>query len=118
SEWPRSDLADEALFNAAIDFHKAGRPEQGIEVRERLAREYPKSDLAPEALYRNAVALEEMANFAAAAAAYEDYAAKWDRYAGRKDRRGRRQRAKDPGPKYEEDKARAALFNAGIFREA
>jgi len=118
AEWPRSDLADEALFNAAIDFHKAGLPERAIAVRERLTREYPKSDLAPEALYLNAVTLEEMADFAGAAAAFETYAARWDASLGKKDRRGKRIPPANPGPKYDEAKARAALFNAGIFREA
>ncbi|WP_373045506.1 tetratricopeptide repeat protein [Vulgatibacter sp.] len=119
ADWPKSDLADEALFNAAVDFHKAGRPEQAIEVRERLAREYPRSELAPEALYLNAAAQEEMTNFEAAAGSYERYAQKWEAQAKPPKRRGRRAPAKnEKGPKYEESKAKAALFNAGIFREA
>lgn len=123
-EWPKSELADEALFNAAVDFHKAGRPEQSIAVRERLVREYPKSDLVPESLYLNAAALEEMADFDAAATAYERYAAKWEAQSPRvlrekAKKRGRKYEAKPiDGPKFDEAKAKAALFNAGIFREA
>jgi len=124
SEWPKSDLADEALFNAAVDFHKGGRPEQAIAVRERLAREYPKSELAPEALYRNAAALEEMADFENAAASYERYAARWEAQSPRVQKenarkRGRRYEPKPAeGPAFDEAKAKAALYNAGIFREA
>lgn len=116
ADWPRSDLADEALFNAAIDFHKAARPEQAIAVRERLVREYPRSELAPEALYRNAVTFEEMADFERAAAAYERYAAGWERQ--RNEKKNPRSGAKAEGPKYDEEKAKAALYNAGVFREA
>lgn len=124
SEWPKSELADEALFNAAVDFHKAGRPEQAIEVRERLVREYPKSDLVPDSLYRNAAALEEMADYDAAASAYERYTARWEAQAPRVQKenakkRGRKFEAKPvEGPKFDETKAKTALFNAGIFREA
>lgn len=117
AEWPGSDLADEALFNAAVDFHKGGQPERAIAVRDRLVAEYPKSELAPEALFQNAVALEQRADFAAAAAAYERYAAKWE--ATKAPARGRRRApARNDEPKWEEEKARIALYNAGLFREA
>lgn len=115
SDYPKSELADRALFNAAIDYAKAGRPEQAMAVRDRMVREYPKSDLVPEALFRNAAMMEEKADFASAAAQYEKYANAWERQNA--PARGKQAKAAT-GPKYEEAKAKIALTNATVFRNA
>lgn len=101
-DWPRSQLAGEALFNASVDFFKAGRIERALEVRNRLVRDYPKHKLVPQALHLNASVYESIGDYAAAAALHESYADGW---AAR-------------GEGYEEEKAKAALNDAAIFREA
>lgn len=101
-EWPNSQLAGEALFNASVDFYKAGRIEDALEVRNRLIREYPKHKLVSQAIHLNASVYESIGDYAAAAGLYETYVDGWvARAAG-----------------YEEEKAKAALNDAGIFREA
>lgn len=101
-DWPNSQLAGEALFNASVDFFKAGRIERALEVRNRLIREYPRHKLVPQALHLNASVYESIGDFAAAAALYESYAAGWAQR----------------GEGYEVEKAKAALNDAAIFREA
>ncbi|HEY0840626.1 MAG TPA: tetratricopeptide repeat protein [Vulgatibacter sp.] len=127
TEWPRSELAGEALFNASVDYYKAGRIEQAIATRARLVRDYPNSKMAPMAIYMNASVFEEIGEFDKAAAGYEAYAAGYEKQrspAPKAARQARGRRAPPPAKAassaavYEEEKARNALFNAGIFREA
>lgn len=101
-EWPNSQLAGEALFNAAVDFYKAGRIEEALDVRNRLVRQYPGHKLVPQAIFLNASVYESIGDYAAAAGLHEAYVDGWV--------------ARQPG--YEEEKARAALNDAAIFREA
>lgn len=116
TEWPRSELAGEALFNASVDYYKAGRIDHAIETRDRLVRSYPHSKMAPLAIYMNASVFEEIGEYDRAATGYEAYAAGYQKQAAASSR-GRAQ-GREEGPVFEEEKARAALFNAGIFREA
>ncbi len=48
--YPRSKIADIALFNGAIAFERAGRVASLRAVCERLVQAYPKSEFAPKAL--------------------------------------------------------------------
>lgn len=48
--YPTSEIADIALFNAAIAFERAGRVASTRAVCERLVQAYPKSEFAPKAL--------------------------------------------------------------------
>ncbi len=123
TEWPRSELAGEALFNASVDYYKAGRIETAIETRARLVRDYPQSKMAPLAIFMNASVFEEIGDFDRAATGYEAYAAGFEKQRPAAPVRGRRGQAA-PAPKpgagaeFDEEKAKAALYNAGIFREA
>jgi len=123
TEWPRSELAGEALFNASVDYYKAGRIEQAIATRARLVRDYPQSKMAPLAIFMNASVFEEIGEFAKAAEGYEAYASGFERQRPPAPARGKGRRAARPAPAkaaatYEDEKARDALFNAGVFREA
>jgi len=122
TEWPRSELAGEALFNASVDYYKAGRIEQAIATRARLVRDYPQSKMAPLAIYMNASVFEEIGEFAKAADGYEAYALGFERQRPAAPSKGRGKKAAPaaakPAAVYEDAKARDALFNAGIFREA
>jgi tetratricopeptide (TPR) repeat protein len=130
AEWPKSELADEALFNASVDYARAGQIEKAIELRGRIGKEYPGSNLAPQALFLNASQYEEIGEFGQAAGLYETYAARWEAAHAKapKAARGRGKgaaketraaTAADRGSgEYEEGKAKAALYNAGVFREA
>lgn len=102
-DWPGSQLAGEALFNASVDYYRAGRVEQALAVRDRLVREYPGHTLAPQALLLNASVYEEIGDYAQASSLYEAYADGW---------------ATHRGKGYEEEKAKGALHDAGVFREA
>ncbi|AKU91310.1 tetratricopeptide repeat protein [Vulgatibacter incomptus] len=120
SAWPRSELAGEALFNASVDYYKAGRIEDALATRDRLVRDYPQSKMTPMAIFLNASVFEEIGELDRAATGYEAYAAGYERQRPPAPaRRGAKaQPPPKPGPEFEEEKAKAALFNAGIFREA
>jgi TolA-binding protein len=123
SEYPGSDLADEALFNASVDLGKARRTEDALAVRERIFREYPKSNLAPRAMLQSAATFEEIGDLARAAAAYEAYAAGYEAQRGAVAPKGGKKgkKAAPPPPKaangFEEEKARTAVYNAALLRE-
>ncbi len=135
-EWPKSELADEALFNASVEYFKARKIESAIALRDRIVREYRDSNLAPQALYLNAAQYEEIGEFGKAADYYELYVARWEdqRGGGKAKGKGKKAPPKKAAPKkkqdakagkaadrgsgeYEEAKAKTALFNAGTFRE-
>jgi len=46
AEFPKSLIADGALYNAAISYQKAKINKRALEIHRRLIREYPKSPLA------------------------------------------------------------------------
>jgi TolA-binding protein len=46
AEYPKSLVADGALYNAAVSYEKAKIGKRALEIHERLIREYPESPLA------------------------------------------------------------------------
>ncbi|MFT3708165.1 MAG: hypothetical protein QM817_10975 [Archangium sp.] len=125
SEWPKSELADKALHNAAIDFFNAKMLNRAIEVRKQLIVKHPKSSYVPQDVYALAEGYEAIADFDPAADYYELYATNFE-----KSKAGGGKKGKAPPPKkgapekkpeaeqvWEEQKAQDALFNAGVFRE-
>ncbi|MBN2498837.1 MAG: tetratricopeptide repeat protein [Deltaproteobacteria bacterium] len=139
-EFPKHELADEALFNASVKYELAERLDKARKARQLLIDEYPKSDLVPGTIFNLAENYERMADFDSAAGLYERYAETYKRMAGlgkavtykdrkkKKGRRGGRAKKKKPAKKekrfegnrrtWNMEDAQAALLNAGIYREA
>lgn len=124
NEWSKSELADKALHNAAIDFFNAKMLNRAIEVRKQLIAKHPKSQYVPQDVYALAEGYEAIADFAPAAEYYEKYAANYekDKGASKKGKapapkKGAAKKASDAEQVWEEQKAQDALFNAGVFRE-
>src|SRR5215468_107806 len=128
-EFPKSEIADKALFNASIDFYNAKMLDKAIETRNRIIRAYPKSEHVPACSYANAEAREAIGDFEQAAHAYEAYVNGYehslsaaDRAAAKKHKKkGAKSAAAPEKPKevqvWEESKAQVALFDAGVLRE-
>jgi tetratricopeptide (TPR) repeat protein len=129
-EFPRSEIADKALFNASIDFQAAKQLDRAIEVRRQIVKEYPKSTVVPRCIFDTAANYEETADFENSADYYELYAQNYERSLGGGGKAAPKKKAKpgkkaapeaperaDPVQVWEEAKAQIALFNAGIFRE-
>lgn len=127
AEFPRSAIADKALYNASIDFHNAQLREKALAVRQRIVKDYPKSEFVPGCIYSNAETHEAIGDFDEASDLYESYAAGYERSLAQKGagkaakKAGRAKKSsKDeaaPVQKWEEPKAQVALFNAAVFRE-
>jgi len=134
SEFPRSEIADKALFNASIDYFNAKMLDKAIETRDRIVSQYPKSEYVPACTYANAEAREAVGDFEKAAESYEKYVQGYERNAGKKGkpaapppraakaRKGKKGEEAPPPKapvvqKWEESKAQIALYNAGVFRE-
>jgi TolA-binding protein len=145
-EFPKHDLADEALFNSSVKFEQGERLDLAKKARKKLINEYPTSDLVPGTIFNLAENHERMTEFDEAATLYEKYARTYKRMKGlgkavsykKKDkkRRGKKKKKKKKkrlkkGPKPKKEKrfvgnrrtwnsedAQAALMNAGIYREA
>ncbi|MGA9525517.1 MAG: tetratricopeptide repeat protein [Myxococcaceae bacterium] len=129
SEFPKSSIADKALFNASIDFYNAKMLDRAIEVRKQIIARYPKSEFVPQCIFANAEASEAIGDFEDAAESYELYVRGYEKShevptkkAAKRSRRGgkaRAAKAETEGSKllYEETKAQIALFNAGVFRD-
>lgn len=125
TEWSKSDLADKALHNAAIDFFNAKMLNRAIEVRKQLIVKHPKSSYVPQDVYALAEGYEAIADFDPAADYYELYATNFEKSKGaaKKGRpappksKGGEAKKPDAEQVWEEQKAQDALFNAGVFRE-
>jgi tetratricopeptide (TPR) repeat protein len=126
AEWPKSEFADKALYNAAIDFYNAKMLDRAIEVRKQLIERYPKSQYVPQTMFALAEGYEAIADFEPASNYYEAYASNYEKSrtgAGKKaaPKKGNKGRGDDKpeGSEqvWEEQKAQDALFNAGVFRE-
>jgi len=146
-EFPKHDLADEALFNSSVKFEQAERLDLAKKARKKLINEYPTSDLVPGTIFNLAENHERMTEFDAAATLYEQYARTYKRMKGlgkavsykKKDKKSRGKKRKKKkkrkkiakGKKAKKEKrfvgnrrtwnsedAQAALMNAGIYREA
>ncbi|MBL8922540.1 MAG: tetratricopeptide repeat protein [Myxococcaceae bacterium] len=121
-DWPKSELADKALYNASIDYFNAKMLDRAIEVRKQLIQRYPKSQYVPKTLYALAEGYEAVADFDDAADHYERYATNYEKNkggAGKKaaPKKGKEPAAPQPEQVWEEQKAQDALYNAGVFRD-
>jgi TolA-binding protein len=130
-DWPDSKLAPTALYNASVDYVKAGRLDKAMEVREQFLQRFPNDVLVPKANYDNAEAYEAIAEFEKSASLYERYFRDWRRQrdaqalaaAPQKGKakpkpRGKKAAEEPPPPAgvYEEKKANDAIVNVAVFR--
>ena len=129
-DFPKTQIADKALYNASTDFYKAHMLEKTLATRELLFRNYPQSPLVPASQLANAEGYEAIGDFEHAADAYELYVngfekrlvpvAKGKKGSSKKNKTTKAAPADEPkkeGPVWEESKAQIALFNAGVYRE-
>ncbi|MFN7130499.1 MAG: tetratricopeptide repeat protein [Myxococcales bacterium] len=125
SEFPKSEIADLALFNASVDFFKGKQIDRSIEVRKHIVDRYPNSKYVPQCVFANGEAYETIGDFEQAAEIYEKYGLAYakERGEGGKAKKPAKGKAAPAGDakkedaRYEESKAQVALFNAGVFRE-
>ncbi|HET9452537.1 MAG TPA: hypothetical protein VFO83_16725, partial [Aggregicoccus sp.] len=135
AEFPKSEIADKALYNASVDFFKAKMVDRSIQTRQRIIQSYPRSSFIPACIYANAEAFEAIGDFSEAADSYELYVRGYERSTGAKSvparvraraskLRNKQARAgaaqaekKDPVQVWEESKAQVALFNAATYRD-
>ncbi|MET0401170.1 MAG: tetratricopeptide repeat protein [Cystobacter sp.] len=134
ADFPQTEIADVALFNASVDYYKAKMLDKAIQVRQDIIDRYPGSRFVPECLYNNAEALEAIGDFRESGGVYEKYVDGYEaskngtsvaRAAPRKVAKKGKGKGKDvvvndrPGApqKWEESKAQVALFNAATYRE-
>ncbi|MGF1510130.1 MAG: tetratricopeptide repeat protein [Myxococcota bacterium] len=92
-EFPGSENADKALFNASVAWDKSGSKEQADLLRQRLLEEYPNSPLRVDVAYYLARQHEERTEFLLAARGYAGFAKKYP----------------------QDERARDALYNAAAF---
>lgn len=92
-EFPKSENADKALFNASVAFDKTGEKKKADELRQRLLDEFPKSPLGADVAFYVAKQHEERTEFAQAAKAFLEFARRHEN----------------------DERARDALFNAAVF---
>ena len=130
-DFPRTEIADKALYNASVDYFKAHLFEKALETRERLFKNYPKSPLVPLCIWANAEGYESIGDFERAADAYEAYVHGYQQSRavaapkksaahakkGKKAKVAAPEPAPKPGPVWEEAKAQIALYNAAVYRE-
>ena len=135
TEFPRSDIADKALYNASVDLLNAKMLERAMQTRDRLMRGYPKSEFVPACIYANGEGHEAIGDFEESARAYEAYVSGYEGTLARADtartpkgksskKRRRHQRQVEvpvhtPGPTqaWDQGKAQIALINSGVFRD-
>ncbi|QRO00982.1 tetratricopeptide repeat protein [Archangium violaceum] len=140
ADFPQTEIADVALFNASVDYYKAKMLDKAIQVRQRIIEQYPASRFVPECIYNNAEALEAIGDFSEAADVYEQYVNGYEAslsgggkaVVARKAAPARAKKGKGKGKaaaspvvsdkpgqpqKWEESKAQVALFNAATYRE-
>ncbi len=136
NEFPRSEIADKAVYNASIDFLNAKMLDKAMATRDRVIRSYPKSEFLPACIYANGEGHEAVGDFEEAAQAYEAYVNGFERSRGgavkprmAKGRTARHSKASrrpapppadpksQPAQAWDEGKAQIALINAGLFRD-
>jgi tetratricopeptide (TPR) repeat protein len=111
AEHPRGALADKAIFGAAAAFSRAGMVDEALAARARIWKEMPASELVARALLASASDCAAVGDFAESASMLERYFAGY--------RREREARRKKAGPRlYDEEKARTAVYDAALLREA
>ncbi|MCX6116532.1 MAG: tetratricopeptide repeat protein [Proteobacteria bacterium] len=69
--------ADKALYNASINYFKAGKVEASLNTQQTLLKEFPKSTLAPDVTASVAETYEALAKFELSAEIYNAFAQKW-----------------------------------------
>jgi len=129
-DFPKTQIADKALYNASTDFYRAHMLEKALAARELLFRNYPHSPLVPASQLANAEGYEAIGDFEHAAEAYELYVNGFEKQLvpAEKSKKGSKKKGKSAkaapveepkkeGPVWEESKAQIALFNAGVYRE-
>lgn len=62
-DYPASEFADKAVFNAAVNYDKGNRLDKANEVRRFLVEKLPNSPLVPETLYSIAASYERVVDF-------------------------------------------------------
>lgn len=92
-EFPKSENADKALFNASVAFDKTGEKDKADALRKLLLDEFPKSPLGADVAFYVAKTHEERTEFARAAKAFLEFAKRHE----------------------DDERARDALFNAAVF---
>ena len=90
NEFPKSEIADKAIFNASIDFFNGKMLDKAIETRKRIIKEYPKSQFVPQTIFALAEGYEAIADFDDAADYYEDYADEYEKSIGKGGKKGAR----------------------------
>lgn len=95
-EFPKSDKADQALFNASVLWDKLGERGRADRLRATLLDEYPQSKLRADVAFYVAKQHEQRTEYGAAAKAYQRFAKEF--------------------PK--DERARDALFDASVFHAA
>jgi TolA-binding protein len=111
AEHPKGAFADKAIFGAAAAYSRAGKVDDALAARARLWKEMPASPLVARALLASAADSATVGDFAESASLLERYFAGY-----RKEREARRKRAF--APLYDGERARAALHDAAVLREA
>ncbi|MBK7858585.1 MAG: tetratricopeptide repeat protein [Archangiaceae bacterium] len=139
NEFPKSELADKAMFNASIDFFNGKMLDKAIETRKRIIKEYSKSSFVPNTMFALAEGYEAIADFDNASDYYELYAENYEKSIGKGGKKDDKPEKKKPatakkgkkGDKggdddkpvkageqvWEESKAKIAVFNSGVFRD-
>jgi tetratricopeptide (TPR) repeat protein len=98
-EWPNSDLAPGAIFNAAAIYERDEQIKKAVQYYELLIANYPKHDLAPEAIFVMGAIFEARTDFSQAATYFE-------RLGDNKDWRENFEKSQD------------AIYNSAVIREA
>lgn len=93
AEFPKSDNADKALYNASVAWDQAGQKEKAQDMRRTLLEDYPDSPLNADVAFYVAKRQEERTDFEAAAKGFLNF------------------HAQHP----DDERARDALYNAAVF---
>jgi len=94
--YPRSSLADDAIYNASINLSLSGEETKAQEMRDLVISEYPTSELVADILYQMGVSADRVLDFREAAARFELFSLRYPQDA----------------------RARDALYNAGVYWDA
>ncbi len=97
AEFPDSEFAPGALFNAAAIFERGGEVNRSVDIYAQVVADYPDSPQAPESLYVMGLIYEARADFARAAGFFERLGEESYR---------------------ENENAADSVFNAAVLREA
>jgi TolA-binding protein len=137
-DFPQTTIADQALYNASVDYFKAKQLDKAIQVRQNLISKYPHSRFVPDSVYANAEAQEAIGDFEQASNTFELYVKGYERSltekgapktrshtAAKRGKKGKEAKEevasgdekKEEKQKWEEAKAQVALFNAATYRE-